>query len=68
MKTYNDLNQLTNQTITVNNITYECIYFYDENSNLVANGINKTKENGIWVDENICFSEYAFNNQNEMTS
>lgn len=67
MKTYNDLNQLTNQTITVNNITYECLYFYDENSNLIANGINKTKENGISVDENICFSEYAFNAQNEMT-
>lgn len=47
MKTYNDLNQLTNQTITVNNITYECLIFYDENSNLIANGINKTKENGI---------------------
>lgn len=68
MKTYNDLNQLTNQTITVNNITYECLYFYDENSNLIAHGINKTKENGISAIENICFSEYAFNSQNEMVT
>ena len=66
--TYNDLNQLTNQIIAINNTTYECLYFYDENSNLIAHGINKTKENGISAIENICFSEYAFNSQNEMVT